>query len=415
MRRAGLAFAAVLVWAQPAAVAPDRAPLVLESPVQDKNFFVLSKIERSERARDAVNANAALRELGAAKLATLRKAAVDCGADAACNTAALKFGETEIASAGQALREVYGASPDLRRLVEGDLRRSGLFQRYTHESGEELLARAWADAAHGIDRIIEVYAEGRAPRYPEIDSATYDVKSDAWRRTIQIAVAELEDDHAALVLFFQPALRFAVTLLDINGRDEAGRLEPLEKGENAAAVQRVASVDWNKFAYSVIVVPGAGSDRTSVALSPNGKLRLMLAARRYREGKAPFLLVSGGYVHPAQTPWCEALEMKKYLMARLRIPENAILIDPHARHTTTNIRNAAREIYRYGIPFDKPALITTDQFQSASIESAAFGERCMRELGYRPYRLARRVSAFDLEFGPVLEALQGDAADPLDP
>ncbi len=260
-----------------------------------------------------------------------------------------------------------------------------------------------------------MYAEGRAPRYPEIDSATYDVKSDAWRRTIQIAVAELEDDHAALALFFQPALRFAMTLLDINGRDEAGRLEPLEKGENAAAVQRAASVDWNKFAYSLIVVPGAGSDRTSVALSPNGKLRLMLAARRYREGKAPFLLVSGGYVHPAQTPWCEALEMKKYLMARLGIPENAILIDPHARHTTTNIRNAAREIYRYGIPFDKPALITTDQFQSGSIESAAFGDRCMRELGYRPYRLGRRVSAFDLEFQPVLEALQADAADPLDP
>jgi hypothetical protein len=107
--------------------------------------------------------------------------------------------------------------------------------------------------------------------------------------------------------------------------------------------------------------------------------------------------------------------MKKSLIADFGIPADAILIDPHARHTTTNIRNAVREIYRYGMPFDKKALITTDPGQSESIESPAFAKRCLNELGYEPQKLGQRISKFDLEFLPVIDALQMDPADPLDP
>jgi uncharacterized SAM-binding protein YcdF (DUF218 family) len=31
--------------------------------------------------------------------------------------------------------------------------------------------------------------------------------------------------------------------------------------------------------------------------------------------------------------------MKRQLVALFGIPESAILVDPHARHTTTNLRN----------------------------------------------------------------------------
>src|SRR5581483_6635471 len=122
-------------------------------------------------------------------------------------------------------------------------------------------------------------------------------------------------------------------------------------------------------------------------LSPYSKLRVELAARRYRDGKAPFILVSGGFVHPSQTPYAEAIEMKRELIEKYSVPEAAILIDPHARHTTTNIRNAARIMYRYGMPFDKTALITTDPSQSASIESPDFEKRCIKEMGYVPHSL----------------------------
>jgi hypothetical protein len=216
-------------------------------------------------------------------------------------------------------------------------------------------------------------------------------------------------------LFFQPSLRYAMYLLDINHRDEAGRHEPMERLENGAAVKQIPAIDWARFPYTVIVVPGAGSERTAWALSPAAKQRAEIAARRYRQGTAPLILVSGGYVHPNQTPYAEAIEMKRSLMNDYGVPESAILVDPHARHTTTNMRNAARLMYRYGIPFDRKGLITTDSYQSTYIESDVFVKRNATELGYQPHKLLQRTSPFDLEFMPMIESLQSDPIDPLDP
>jgi hypothetical protein len=120
-------------------------------------------------------------------------------------------------------------------------------------------------------------------------------------------------------------------------------------------------------------------------------------------------------VHPNQTEFCEAIEMKRDLMTRFGIPAEAILVDPHARHTTTNMRNAARLMYRYGVPFDRKALVTTDLSQSQYIESDEFRGRCVKELGYSPYKSIRRTSPFDLEFLPLIDSLHIDSQDPLDP
>ena len=216
-------------------------------------------------------------------------------------------------------------------------------------------------------------------------------------------------------LFFQVPLQFALRLMEINHRDEAGRFEPMELGENQAAVRRMSSLQWNNYPYTAIVVPGAGSDRTTWTLSGAGHMRCEMAARRYHAKKAPLIVVSGGYVHPNQTPYCEALEMKKALIHDFGVPSAAILIDPHARHTTTNLRNAARLLYRYGVPFDHKALIVTDRYQSAYIEGDAFRKRCELELGYLPYRILGRSSVLELEFLPMIESLQIDPTDPLDP
>lgn len=174
-------------------------------------------------------------------------------------------------------------------------------------------------------------------------------------------------------------------------------------------------MNWSQYKYTAIVVPGSGTDRPGQAMSPWGKAWVTLAARRFKAGLAPFLIVSGGYVHPSQTPFCEAIEMKKALIAEYGIPADSILIDPHARHTTTNIRNASRLLYRYGFPFKKTALITSDQGQSAYIEAPSFAQRCIAELGYVPHEILRRTSQFDLEFRPRLESLQTDPFEPLDP
>jgi hypothetical protein len=404
-----------LAVAQPKRSAPARTPVKLEAPVQDKNLYLLSMLGRNAAARAAVQSDPALVRISAARLAALDHAASSCQLDLECYAAAFRWSDEQSAEAGRALAGLYRRSNSVRELVDGPVRASGMYFRYNQMGGEELLGRAWSDCAKGINRMIDVYGLGKPPRYPAIDAITYDVKAAGYQRVVETMVAMLEEDRAGLDLFFTPSMRFALDLMFVNHRDEAGRYEPMEAGENAAAFRRAASVEWSRYPYSVIVVPGSGNDRPGVALSPAGAVRDEIAAKRFREGKAPFVLVSGGFVHPAHTEFCEAIEMKKDLMARFKIPADAIIVDPHARHTTTNMRNAARLMYRYGFPFEKKALVTTDLSQSRSIEDPAFEKRCLAETGAVPYKLLGRISPFDLEFLPLLEALHVDPEDPLDP
>ncbi len=397
------------------ALDPPHTPVRLEAPVQDKNFYLLSLLERTPEVRNALKAEPALARIAAERLSALDNAAKTCNLDLDCYAAAFEWNSEQASEAGHALAALYRTSPAVRRLVDGPLRESGMYVRYQGLGGDQLLDHAWADCVHGINRVIDVYGLGKAPRYPAIDSITYDAKSDAWRHIVQNLAATLEDDRGSLVLFSSPSMRFALELMWLNHRDEAGRFEPMETGENALAIRRIKSTDWAKYPYSVIVVPGAGNDLPGFRLSPEGKLRDGIAVKRFREGKAPFLLVSGGFVHPSQTEFAEAIEMKRDLITRFGIPADAILIDPHARHTTTNMRNAARLMYRYGMPFDKKALVTTDLGQSQSIESRTFEKRCLDELGYVPQQILGRTSPFDLEFRPTLDSLQADPQDPLDP
>jgi hypothetical protein len=142
-------------------------------------------------------------------------------------------------------------------------------------------------------------------------------------------------------------------------------------------------------------------------------LRCKAAARQYRAGKAPFIVVSGGNVHPYKTNFNEAVEMKKYLVDKLHIPASAVIIEPHARHTTTNLRNDARLAFRYGMPFNKPGLIVTDKYQNDFITNME--KRCLNELNYVPYKLGKRLSETELEFYPLINSLQIDADEPMDP
>jgi hypothetical protein len=372
----------VLLAAQPA-----RRPLDLQRPVQDKVFYVLSALERSPVKDPHLDAIAARKRTALQQPGNIVEA--------------MRWTPDEIATVSAALAGVNG--------LDAALRATGLYQK------EPLLVSAWEGAAAGMNRIFDVYGLGKPPRYPAIDAVSFDVKSPNYGRMLEVIRAVMSEEPDGHPQFFHAPLRFSLELLRANWRDEAGRFEPMEQGENRAAFERAKTLDWSRYKYSAIVVPGSGTDRPGQAMSPWGKARVTLAARRYKAGLAPFLIVSGGYVHPAQTPYCEALEMKKALIAEYGVPAEAILIDPHARHTTTNLRNAARLLWRYGFPWEKTVLITTDQGQSAYIEAPSFAERCRTEIGHVPYEGLKRISQFDLEFRPRLDALQTDPLEPLDP
>ncbi|MBL8211375.1 MAG: YdcF family protein [Bryobacterales bacterium] len=398
-----LVFLAAVLQAEPA-----RTPLVLKSPLQDKNFYFLTLLEKN--AARPIQAAEPLRQLRQAKRDSIEQAAA-CKGNVACALTPFRWTADEIAAAGEAL-----ATPEIVAAVEREMRASGMFARWESMTGSELVSRAWTDAAKQMNRLLDVYGEGAKPRYGEIDAMAYDPKSPYWgRMTGFLAASILEEAAIEMPLFFQPPLRFALRLMEANHRDEAARYEPLHTGQNRAAWQRIRKIRWADYPYPVIIVPGSGTDRLSVALSPTGRERLRLAVRRYQQKKAPLILVSGGNVHPNQTPHNEAIEMKKSLMQEFGIPEHAILVEPHARHTTTNLRNAARLMWRYGIPFDKPALLTTEPFQSGFIDTPQFQARCEKEMGYVPFEIGKRLNVFDLEFLGKVEALHADAAEPLDP
>jgi hypothetical protein len=78
------------------------------------------------------------------------------------------------------------------------------------------------------------------------------------------------------------------------------------------------------------------------------------------------------------------------------------------------MRNTARLIYRYGIPFTKPAMTCTTRGQSTMIESTLIA-RCMKELNEVPYKNGLRLSETEMEFYPLMEALHINPMEPMDP
>jgi hypothetical protein len=103
------------------------------------------------------------------------------------------------------------------------------------------------------------------------------------------------------------------------------------------------------------------------------------------------------------------------LIKRYGIPENSILVDPYARHTTTNLRNASRLIINSGIPLKKLALVVTNNVHSEYVGSSDFMQRCMDELGYIPALILDRINATTIEYQPKIESLHQNPLDPLDP
>ncbi len=407
-------LAPAMAGAQPA---PIYEPMVWVDEVSGKNFPFFAVLDADPAARQALAASPVLRSLLEAKRKAVAGAVTTCGEKAPCHVAALRWSSDEIGRVREALMQtvrtgaVKGATSRMRA--------SGLFIVDASLADEAFVARAWERAAAGVNNVLAVYGLGDQPRYPAIDAISHDAASAAYGQVVHTTMGLMDEEAKGWEQFYQPSLGFALRLLRLNYRDEAARYEPMHAGENAAAFKRIRTIAWADYPYTVALVPGAGlsdqMEREHHGISPMGMQIIEIAARRYHTHTVPLIIVSGGYVHPKHSQYAEAIEMKRLLMQQFGVPAEAIIVDPHARHTTTNVRNAARLMFRYGVPQDRPALITTQQYHLDSIASPAFDERNERELGYRPYVSKRRLSRFELEWTPNVMSLQADPIDPLDP
>ncbi|WP_143306320.1 YdcF family protein [Chitinophaga vietnamensis] len=379
------------------------------SVVQDRNFYLFTLLEQMPGVAAAVAKAPALRKL-ADEYRQRLSVNVSSTADAA--VAPLMFSDEAIAEVGKSLPAVLEQQQQLAPLMQA-MRSSGLFQLYEGDSDTLLLTRAWQDAAHGVNYILKAYTTNKGFRYPNIDSAAFYVRSPAYAQSVQELLKKAYRRNKRASLFFQPSLDAAIALLLLNRHDEAARYEPLSV-TNKDAYTKIKSIDWTQQRYSAILILGAGPGNGD-NISDAGKQRCAYGVARYRKGEAPFIIVSGGHVHPFGTPFSEGVEMKKYLVNVLHVPADAVIVEPYARHTTTNIRNAVRIAFRSGLPMDKRMLCVSDAMHLTYVASPIFDKRCTAELDYLPMKEIAKEEDNVLSFVPDIRSLFADARDPLDP
>ncbi|MRX78757.1 YdcF family protein [Pedobacter petrophilus] len=373
---------------------------------------MLTLMQELPELRKAITGDAAFQKLLKDKTANAANALKTGGSDIACYANAIKFSNAEILMINERLAALYKKDNVFAKAVNNHLLPSGCYGLFRDLPEQEVLVKAWEQDAKAINYTIGVYVEGKKPNYPKIDSIAFNAKDKEFPELV--ASNLLLNIAADKQLFFEPSMNFALGALELNGRTEAADYEPLVTGANQTALAQIKKTNFSNYKYSVILVPGAGPEDKETELSAGGMIRCRIAAIQYRKNMAPFVVVSGGRVHPYKTKYSEADEMKKFMVHTLHIPENAIIIEPHARHTTTNLRNCARLIFRYGMPMDKPALVSTAKSTIPYI-AGILAERCKKELGYYPYQIGKTLSDTEVEFFPNSLSLQIDFDEPLDP
>ena len=134
--------------------------------------------------------------------------------------------------------------------------------------------------------------------------------------------------------------------------------------------------------------PGDACPRLSprdMALFDVNILRAFRAAEAYFAGIAPVVTVSGGAVH---APLVEAFMLDYLLTCRFGVPADAVLVDPCADHTHTNIRNTGGLVLALG--GRSAYLVTDDGLQAGYLEEwtifdvigGSIDQRALRDFGY---------------------------------
>ncbi|MDR6561956.1 MULTISPECIES: YdcF family protein [unclassified Arcicella] len=386
-----------------------------KSFVQSKNYYLLTLFQNLPEVKQLLSKDASLQKITQQKLKGLSEASKECQNKFLCLSESMKLSEADIQEVSRRLGELYNDNNALGKLVFNHLIPSGAYILSQKLSAKEQLIKAWEQDAHGINFAIGVYIEGQKANYPAIDSISFKVSNKNYSQLVGDLHTTVQEESKKVTLFFEPSLTSALLALEINEREQVADYEPMASTVNKLAFERIKTINWKAYKYAVILVPGAGPDEPKVALSAEGMLRCRVAALRYFEGLAPLVVVSGGNVHPYKTPYNEAIEMRKFMVEKLHVPANAVIVEPHARHTTTNMRNTARLIFRYGIPFDKACITSTSKSQSMYIQELNLDKRCEKELNHVPYRKGKRLSETEAEFYPLIEALQINPLEPLDP
>lgn len=380
-----------------------------ERPISKIAYFTTLLDER-EDLDGLFTGDEALRQIARDRHSRLTAA----GEDESAMIDALLLSDGEVSLIADRLAELMRRAESLRQLYEEHVVASGCYARYTDERpAEEVVREVWAHDADAINRLLRTYMRGERPLYL-VDSISWTPGSRKHVALLRESQRLLTEVQGGDKLFYHLPFYAAELYLDLNDRDETAVYEPLGETVNEVPYSRVASTDWDAYPYSALLVLGFGPDNYDFPLNPGGKIRLRIAAEKFKEGVAPFIIISGGKVYPYKTRTVEAYGMKQYLIEQCGIPADRIIMEPHARHTTSNIRNTVRILFRTGFPMEKPFLVSSAKGHIDTVMSEGFRERCQRDMGLVPCKFVKRVGANFAELLPLPISLQINAKDPLD-
>jgi uncharacterized SAM-binding protein YcdF (DUF218 family) len=130
-------------------------------------------------------------------------------------------------------------------------------------------------------------------------------------------------------------------------------------GNRWTAVALTRSLEWRYFppaqipTVQAIVVLGGGTEsaiypRSTVELNGAGD-RVLYAARLYKEGKAPYLLLSGGNITWLETRSSTPAQEMAEILGMLGVPQSALLLEDQSQNTYENALYSSRMLKAKGI------------------------------------------------------------------
>lgn len=379
--------------------------LVNPNTIEAKNVYFLSLVNSQSDLSSAIKADEELAALSKKKYEAFKAAST-----LKDKIASVVFSNSEIIAAGKRISALWAENNAFDKVAINHLSPSGCYISNKSSTVPSFLEGVWATDAQALNTINMIFGDGSQAAHCDDDKRT------ATDEQVIDALKKVESIVNAQSPFFQLALESAKAVLKVNGRDEESvNFEPMNNDCNKAAFEAAKEMAWGNYEYSVIMVPGMGPDDYNTPLHPLGQKRCDIGYELWKQGLAPFIMVSGGRIHPSKTTYCEANEMKKYLIKK-GVPEKAIIMEPHARHTPTNVRNMVRVMFRMGLPMDMGGIIScTADVISNTFQSQAFLNRCQNEYGFLPVSFGKTVNSQAITFYPKTDCLNVYSKDPLDP
>src|SRR4030043_789816 len=145
----------------------------IDSLITYKTFPFYNYVAHNQVFADIIKKDPVLKNQGARQVKRIKMALEHCD-NVDCYATAVQWNPDEIAAIGNRLIRLCHDNPKMRRLLPL-LKAGDHYNLYNTQIDAAFIWSVWNDAALGVNRILDTYIKGRKPRYPDIDSISFQI------------------------------------------------------------------------------------------------------------------------------------------------------------------------------------------------------------------------------------------------